>query len=397
MSDGLGRAKAGVRRVAALRGAFLFLAGYGIAGWASLFVYDWSIFSREYATYRLAVNAHSTLSLVAIVGLWLARLRAEQWTLSVEPAAREPLASLGSVGEILVAVTTAILVAAIATGAEAIGPRTLEHGVPGLRPNATFTLDTVSRRPEIVVHTNAHGFRDDAWAPRSGRYRVVLVGDSLVFGSGITEQSETVTRVLDRLLAAQGAEARNLSLNGLNTTQEVALIDAHAGDVDPDLLVVVHNAENDLMPVLPYYEQPRTMMVFPLGFVSFVNAIDRYMQTHELHTAPGALEGLQRDVDRLAAIADSDGFDVLWLYMRADCPLPYHRAPSRGHVRRFAFGTLGRWPEALLFPNDFHPNPRGVEVMAERIAERVAAFRTSSRDADGDEPVTRTLEAECGR
>lgn len=317
------------------------------------------------------------------------------------PASRRNLVRLAG----RAAGTSALLVAgglcALAAWAVRETPMRLEGGLPSMRPSSEFAFDVMSSRPTILVRTNSRGFRDREWIPRApdGGPRVLLLGDSIVFGSGITRQEDTLARRLQAALAGTGATVFNLSLNGLNVTQEVDLLEHHVGDIAPDLVVVVHNPQNDLMPMLPYYAHPVLSLVFLPAMLEWIYALDWWIRQHPLSEVPGRLDRFQEDVARLARLADRYNFDILFTYLSNRCPPAYHRdPPATGRLFLFAnLPTLQDHPD-LTFPNDFHPTPAGVDRMARDLAPLVARVlenRDAWRGAPGSGPLSESFRRDC--
>ncbi len=280
-------------------------------------------------------------------------------------------------------------------------PTRMEDGLPSMRPSSEFLFDVMSSRPTIVVRTNSHGFRDREWTqkvPGEGP-RVLLLGDTIVFGSGITRQEDTLARRLDAALSGTRASVFNLSLNGLNFAQEVTLLERHVEAIRPDLVVVVHNPQNDLMPVLPYYAHPTIAMVFLPAMLEWIYALDWWIRQHPLSEVPGRLERFQEDVARLARLADRHDFDVLFTYLSNRCPPAYHRAPPPT-ARLFLFANLPTLQDhpGLTFPNDFHPTPAGVDRIARDLAPvvtRVLDGREAWRGLPGRGPVAEAFDRDC--
>ncbi len=99
---------------------------------------------------------------------------------------------------------------------------------------------------ENGLSTNAAGFRDGphAEAKAPGAYRVVVLGDSFVFGSGVLQDA-----VLTRRLAAHlgpGFEIVNLGVPGYGTDQELLTLRRWGRKLSPDL-VILGFFWNDLM------------------------------------------------------------------------------------------------------------------------------------------------------
>jgi len=94
------------------------------------------------------------------------------------------------------------------------------------------------------VHINARGFRgpDVAAAKAPGQKRVLVLGDSFVFGVGVDEGS-LVTAWLQRLLGA-GHEVVNLGISGYSTDQQLILFEETGRRLRPDAVLLVM-ADND--------------------------------------------------------------------------------------------------------------------------------------------------------
>jgi hypothetical protein len=96
------------------------------------------------------------------------------------------------------------------------------------------------------VRINALGFRgpEVAPAPAPGRRRVLLLGDSFVFGVGVDDGS-VVTARLEELLG-EGHEVVNLGVSGYSTDQQLLLFEETGRGLRPDLVLLVM-ADNDFL------------------------------------------------------------------------------------------------------------------------------------------------------
>ena len=128
---------------------------------------------------------------------------------------------------------------------------------------------------EVGLTTNADGFRDVAHdaAKAPGAFRIVVLGDSFVFGSGVPQGS-----VLTRRLAAHlgpGFEIVNLGCPGYGTDQELLTLRRLGRKLAPDLVLlgffwndVMENASEEIygMPK-PHFtlEGDRLTLVPPAG------------------------------------------------------------------------------------------------------------------------------------
>lgn len=160
--------------------------------------------------------------------------------------------------------------------ADAGGPLTRRDSELGwtLKPDVAWVEGSTPW--EKGLSTNAAGFRDaphaDAKAP--GAYRIAILGDSFVFGSGVAQDG-----ILTRRLAAHlgpGFEIVNLGVPGYGTDQELLTLRRWGRKLSPDL-VLLGFFWNDLMENVsdriyglpkPRYslEQGRLVLHPPAGF-----------------------------------------------------------------------------------------------------------------------------------
>ena len=111
-----------------------------------------------------------------------------------------------------------------------------EHGYHKLAPNQThsFTLDQ-------PVGTNAAGFRDVEWDVRKpdGRTRIMVLGDSLTFGTGVRGDA-TYPKILERELRRNGTDVEVLSasVQGWDTWHELQFFKTEGRFYRPDLVVL---------------------------------------------------------------------------------------------------------------------------------------------------------------
>jgi len=91
---------------------------------------------------------------------------------------------------------------------------------------------------EASLATNADGFRDapHAEAKAPGAYRVAVLGDSFVFGSGVPQESILTRRLAARL--GNGFEIVNLGVPGYGTDQELLTLRRWGRKLSPDLVLV---------------------------------------------------------------------------------------------------------------------------------------------------------------
>jgi len=93
------------------------------------------------------------------------------------------------------------------------------------------------------VVQNSQGFRGPAWGPgRSAAARIVVLGDSFVWGFGV-EEGETFSQVLAR---STGAEVVNAGVSGYGPDQCLLSWKRHAARWTPDRVALFVTLANDL-------------------------------------------------------------------------------------------------------------------------------------------------------
>jgi len=117
--------------------------------------------------------------------------------------------------------------------------------IPSPNPALIYEMrashDAVYPGTDIEVHTNAAGFRDREFTSKpQGRFRIVVVGDSVTVGWEVASEL-TYPKQLERLLAQRGGadvDVFNMGVGGYNSLQEVELIRSKALAYDPDLIIL---------------------------------------------------------------------------------------------------------------------------------------------------------------
>jgi hypothetical protein len=102
-----------------------------------------------------------------------------------------------------------------------------------------------------LVSLNERGFRGRTLAlPKSGdRARVVVLGDSVAFGFGVSDE-QTFAQLLDGRL--KGIEVANLAVQGYGPGQELLVLQREGLSLDPDVVVLALCLRNDFVDaVLP--------------------------------------------------------------------------------------------------------------------------------------------------
>ena len=257
----------------------------------------------------------------------------------------------------------------------------------------------------ITHRTDYRGLRgpERPAARDDGRPRVAVVGDSVVWGFGLAEES-TITAWLERLALQSGSplEAWNLGVVSYNTYNEKARYARLAPVLRPDVTIVVV-LFNDLEPVphrlritsVGTLADPRRHAPYPDAWRPFLErsalyhaAIKAYWQavpppderrSHDLANL-GALLG---QLDQIHAASSAVGSALIVAAMPSGPPEASGFAALAQALegfceqRKLAFvdlsATLGRPPRReYLLPNDpFHPSAEGARLIAEALMPRV--------------------------
>lgn len=124
-------------------------------------------------------------------------------------------------------------------------------GVPYvLQPNAEVIHDFGSNprgyfdgEGTLAYRTNSLGWRNREFeaTPRPAVSRILVIGDSFAFGTGVRVEHLLSTRLEESLEAERPGqfEVLNLAVPGYNTSHEMALLVHYGVRLDPDLVVIV--------------------------------------------------------------------------------------------------------------------------------------------------------------
>ncbi len=176
------------------------------------------------------------------------------------PAGALILLGLGSSIGFLVLETGARVVAVREERREGRLERDLAHA-KGPGPGATVTLGQMIRKsanPRIVyelrprldvrfaggrVTTSDQGYRGaEVASPKTiATYRIVGIGDSYMFGQGVSDEETYLARLTGpgvELMSGRRVETVNLAVPGYNTVMEVESLRERVAGLEPDLIVI---------------------------------------------------------------------------------------------------------------------------------------------------------------
>jgi lysophospholipase L1-like esterase len=283
--------------------------------------------------------------------------------------------------------------------------RAVDDPVLDYRYHANYTTYTGS----IGYHYNSAGFRDidHDLEKAPGIYRILVLGDSVTDGYGVEAPQMFSNQVRERLDPTY--EVITIAMGGLNTPQEIHLLEQEGLQYEPDL-VVLNFVLNDpdffssLAGAERYYEErdseigllgisvdPRLKRALKASaLVYFIKQRVEQLLAKETPENDQYLSRLWEDpenrkkvsdgFERLAFLRDSGGFDVLVMIWPVLVDFDDYafdtihawvveQARARGfeHVDlRPELARTGASSSFMLTRDDaFHPNAMGHEVAAE--------------------------------
>ena len=236
------------------------------------------------------------------------------------------------------------------------------------------------------VATNNVGFRSRRpfVKKEAGRYRIVCLGDSMVFGSGGAEEDRFCDQIEDFYASAgvtvggQPIETYAVGVGSWSMVNEAAYINSRITAYDPDLVIAltVDNDITDSMGVTgagvasrqfsPEYRDRGTavFLMFPPGFGRGGATALRTDLAPEARKRWAKGMGLLK---RLEDLQQQRGKHTLFSILDRD---RYFTAVYKDYYRRLGFRspmlvTTYRWPgEDTALPHDSHPNRLGHAIMA---------------------------------
>jgi hypothetical protein len=244
-----------------------------------------------------------------------------------------------------------------------------------MTPNSEFWEDGRSRRGRHLYRHNAFGLRGGAWSLEKppDTVRGIVIGDSMVYGSGVDEE-DTLPALLRRRLEAGRPGGRievlNLGIPGANLAGYVRALDTATRLANPDFVVVCLFLPNDLgsfeQPTLAAQVGTYTFVKFLLGTPDNPYSFSAIRSGEPRgNAAPAILATRVRELREA-----SRGVPLVFF--------PYSEADPRWvETTRAAAGegallaTHPPFPDDCFIPGDGHPTAIGNRRFAEVIAEAI--------------------------
>jgi lysophospholipase L1-like esterase len=258
-------------------------------------------------------------------------------------------------------------------------PKPQFEGLYSRRPNAHW--EDRRGKPEVVSHieTNELGFRGPSFVRERtpGVPRIVLLGDSNVFGLGVNLDGTLgvqLQQAVQQRLPKRNVEVLNLGVPGSNLAAHVTFYEAASRVLNPDVVVMCVSIPNDLS---NWDYQAEAAASSRLGAYSLARfalgeagpVIFNLLYLEDALT-PRGLAHLAQQTERLRQLRSGAGSPPLVLFA-------YHRVGDE------LTATLGQLPGTKLLgsgdpqpgdsiPQDGHPTSKGNRRCAEIIADALA-------------------------
>jgi hypothetical protein len=302
---------------------------------------------------------------------------------------------------LVVFTSAAATFAAIHWAVEYQGPRPANRFgfVTSYYPGATTEVPARPNIPGFTVRTNSDGYRDSDFGPAEpGVRRAIVVGDSMVAGSGIDGEDGLLDRSLERHLKLRTGdpwEVWNLSATPGALWYYAETVRSVAPDVKPELAIISHVKLFDLeaFEIQRLYRGSHPLMVAAYHWFGLDRQImlEGLRSVEAMESKPEARAAARERARRIlgAVIEDMQRAGVrlvLWLPHGPEPAFaPFENDPRVTFLDWRAVAALERkevedlrfhvdpndgwWREApLCFIGDGHPRPLANDLIAQAIA-----------------------------
>ncbi len=274
-------------------------------------------------------------------------------------------------------------------------PLTISRIAAGM-PSARYPVDeNHPHRVMSVVDTNSWGYRDaeSALAPADGVTRIVVIGDSYVWGAGVPDADGLIDRQLERALGElapeRDAEVLNVAYPGWGWFSYLVAAEDAIEALAPHLVVIATLGRDDMHPI--DYAQGRLALGERLGTAPLAAivisdlhglSVRHAVRVGQRGSATGPIANvLEREFRSLLDLASSREVPVVvwqfydpWEFLDRLTDEP--GLLVTGWPDDFPRQREGGWSgdPVLAIPNDGHPTAEGNARIADELAPQLLAL-----------------------
>jgi lysophospholipase L1-like esterase len=271
-----------------------------------------------------------------------------------------------------------------------------KHRVPDPVVSYRQPPSTTHRYQGVEVRYNEAGLRDRPIDPKAeSEFRVLMLGDSLVFGWGV-EQEKIFSAGLERLLAEElrrPVRVINAGVCSYNTVTQLAWLRQHGFGFRPDLVVLVY-ATNDIAAIDAVWarqdsepaERPFTQWSLSVLSRSWLYKLAEHARRIRTPEGQPGDAGWQASMQALREMvretrAHGAGMSTYFWVWRLDDLQNQLLAAMRGALAPTSVEPIADWypdePVSRWYNSaaDHHPNAEAHAVAARRMLESLRAQR----------------------
>jgi len=253
----------------------------------------------------------------------------------------------------------------------------------------------------VWVRFNSRGFRGEEIkdAGSSSLRRIVVLGDSLVFGQGVAER-DTLPAHLERIIKAGrpdlDLEVINAGVRGYNIPEYLVMLEQRIVPLAPDIVLLVTTEINDLErePWKPRSERlkrwesskwRRLPFVKPFMGPVYAGEINRLFELHvrDIYDPEGqSWRMFVKDLETIKDICHSHGIELIAVtfpMISRGNMFEKQREQLKGTLDEIGIPRIDPLPafqeqepdELVVSREDFHPNGKALEIVAKLAAEKI--------------------------
>jgi hypothetical protein len=243
-----------------------------------------------------------------------------------------------------------------------------------LRPNIQIELAShpLIRSKKTRIQTNGEGFRDKdhPLEKPSGIKRIIILGDSITFGSGL-EYTDIYPYKLGKIL--KNVEVFNFGVPGYNTLQEIEILKKKGLKYSPDI-VIFHGP--DFSPEVPIIREFYNFWFRHINIYRFFSILKIYWLMNKK---------AKEDNQRICRTALSRFKDIAWLSKKYNFKILFLSNNPNNDVCSFVEEIQRMGAEVFFYSNllpkpensyriswiDAHPNAEWHSIIAELLAKKL--------------------------